>query len=209
MTRVALVGRRPFQDVLFLACDASFGFSARTNDKPRFSSAVRSVLAVATCTGLPDSLPSQAFNSSGVVVTKRPWLRSGIPSAAQRCTTEVGSPRNVAICCQPVSASGGGVFERRFFSFAMSIPLNPDHRHFRSSALACASRANVGKRDHRLSCSRLRLRVISARIGALFSCLGEFLLLGPARRDVVVHAILLLIRPFCVMSLSHGFGLMS
>jgi len=40
---------------------------------------------VATCSGLPDSLPSQAFlNASGVVVTNRPWRRTGIPSEAQR-----------------------------------------------------------------------------------------------------------------------------
>ena len=40
---------------------------------------------MATCSGLPDSLPSQAFlNASGVVVTNRPWRRTGIPSEAQR-----------------------------------------------------------------------------------------------------------------------------
>jgi hypothetical protein len=44
-------------------------FSWRTYDRPRFSSEVRSVLSVAACTGLPDSFPSYAFSSSGVVST--------------------------------------------------------------------------------------------------------------------------------------------
>src|SRR5579864_9304359 len=65
-------------------------FSRRKNERPRFNSAVRSVSAVATCTGLPDSFPSHAFNSVGVVVTKRPSRRTGIPSDAQRCTTAAG-----------------------------------------------------------------------------------------------------------------------
>ena len=45
------------------------GFLFRTNESPRFNSAVKSVSSVATCTGLPDSFPSQALSSSGVVST--------------------------------------------------------------------------------------------------------------------------------------------
>jgi len=80
-------------------------FSRRTNESPRFSSAVRSVLSVATCTGFPDSFPSQAFSSWGVVLTNRPWHRTGIPSDAHRWTTEVGSPKKAATCCQPFRIS--------------------------------------------------------------------------------------------------------
>src|ERR1700756_1857654 len=76
--------------------------SRRTKESPRSNSAVRSVFSVATCTGLPDSLPSQALSSLGVVSTYRPCRRTGIPSDAQRWTTEVGSPKKAAICCQPV-----------------------------------------------------------------------------------------------------------
>lgn len=75
---------------------------------PRFNSEVRSDWKVATCTGLPDSRLSQLFNCAAVVVTKRPCSETGIPSDAQRLTTETGSPRNVAICFQPFSASGWG-----------------------------------------------------------------------------------------------------
>jgi hypothetical protein len=41
-----------------------------------------------------------------VVLTNRPCRRTGIPSDAHLCTTEVGSPRKAAICCQPLSSSG-------------------------------------------------------------------------------------------------------
>jgi hypothetical protein len=59
-------------------------FLSRTKDKPRLSSAERSVSSVATCIGLPDSFPSHAFNSSAEVLTNLPSCWTGIPSAAQR-----------------------------------------------------------------------------------------------------------------------------
>jgi hypothetical protein len=51
---------RPCYGFAFLATAIGFflglsGFSLRTNESPRFSSAVRSVFSVTTCTGLPDS----------------------------------------------------------------------------------------------------------------------------------------------------------
>lgn len=46
--------------------------SRRRKDIPRFSSAVRSVSLVATCTGFPDSRSNQAFSWSGVVVMYLP-----------------------------------------------------------------------------------------------------------------------------------------
>jgi hypothetical protein len=60
-------------DFAFLVSVAFFGvfrdFSLRMKDSPRFSSAERSVFSVATCTGLPDSFPSQTLSSSSVVST--------------------------------------------------------------------------------------------------------------------------------------------
>jgi hypothetical protein len=76
-------------------------FSRRTNESPRFNSAVKSVSSVATCTGLPDSFPSQALSSSGVVSTYRPCRRTGIPSDAQRWTTEAGSPKRPRFAANP------------------------------------------------------------------------------------------------------------
>jgi hypothetical protein len=97
-------------------------FSRRTKANPRFSSAARSVSSVATCTGLPDSLPSQAFNSSGVVVTNLIWRRTGIPSDAHRWTTEADWPKNATICCQPVRASASTFNAARFFArFGITI----------------------------------------------------------------------------------------
>ena len=46
--------------------------SRRRKEIPRFSSAVRSVSLVATCTGFPDSRSNQAFSWSGVVVMYLP-----------------------------------------------------------------------------------------------------------------------------------------
>jgi hypothetical protein len=77
----------------------------RRNATPRFNSEVRSVSGVTTCTGLPDSRLSQAFKSAGEVATNRPCVDTGIPSAAQRFTTDVGSPKYLAICFQPFSVS--------------------------------------------------------------------------------------------------------
>jgi hypothetical protein len=67
-------------------------FSLGTNESPRLSSAVRSKSAVATCRGLPDSFPSHVFSSAGVVVTDRPWRRTGIPSAAPDGLRVTASP---------------------------------------------------------------------------------------------------------------------
>ena len=95
----------------------------RTNNIPRLSSAVRSVLSVATCTGFPDSRLSHWFSSSAVVVTYRPCLRTGIPCAAHLCTTEVGSPRKVAICCHPLRSPGSRVpaFLLTCFAIRLSV----------------------------------------------------------------------------------------
>ncbi len=57
---------------------------------------------MATCTGLPDYRPIQAFNCSGELVTNRPCSETGIPCDAQRLITETGSPRNSAIWCHPL-----------------------------------------------------------------------------------------------------------
>jgi hypothetical protein len=103
-------------------------FSRRTNESPRFSSAVRSVFSVATCTGLPDSFPSQALSSSGVVSTYRPCRRTGIPSDAQRWTTDAGSPKKAAICCQPVSVSGRVSGASCFFARCGMICSQPNNR---------------------------------------------------------------------------------
>jgi hypothetical protein len=84
------------------------GSSRRMNERPRFSSAVRSVLSVATCTGLPDSCPSQRFNSLEEVETNWPSRCRGIPSAAHRLTTDTGSPKKSEICFQPFRGSSCG-----------------------------------------------------------------------------------------------------
>jgi hypothetical protein len=52
-----------------------FGFrnkmeGSKRRESPCFNSAVKSVFSVATGTGLPDSFPSQALSSSGVVSTE-------------------------------------------------------------------------------------------------------------------------------------------
>jgi hypothetical protein len=108
------------QSVCFFVAFGSL--SRRTNARPRFSSAARSVSSVATCTDLPDSLPSHAFNSSGVVVTNRPWRRTGIPSEAQRWTTAAGWPKKAEICFQPVRASASTFDAACFFArFDMAI----------------------------------------------------------------------------------------
>jgi hypothetical protein len=65
---------------------------------------------------LPDSFPSQALSSSGVVSTWRPWRRTGIPSDAHLWTTDVGSPKNAAIWLQPVSGCGSVFLAARFFA---------------------------------------------------------------------------------------------
>ena len=101
-----LAGSQEGEEKIHQAACFDFRALPRANDSPRLSSAVRSDSSVATCTGLPDSLPSQEFSSSEVVAMKRPWRRTGIPSEAQRLTTETGSPRKVAICCQPLRITG-------------------------------------------------------------------------------------------------------
>jgi len=78
----------------------------RDESRRVLASAVRSASGGMTCTGLPDSRPSHAFNCSGEVTTDRPWREIGIPVRAHRCTTEIGSPKNDAICRQPLSVSG-------------------------------------------------------------------------------------------------------
>src|SRR5262245_43059849 len=55
-------------------------FCSRTYDRLRFNSAASSVSGVTTWIAFPDSLPSQAFNCSGVVVTSLPIFVTGIPS---------------------------------------------------------------------------------------------------------------------------------
>src|SRR5215472_6166227 len=69
----------------------------------RFNSEPRSVSAVTTCTGLPDSRPSHALNCSGELDTNRPSSLTGMPSDLQRFTTETGCPRNSAISFHPFS----------------------------------------------------------------------------------------------------------
>src|ERR1700720_349514 len=103
------------------------------NERPRLSSAVRSVFSVATCTGLPDSFPSQAFNSLEEVKTNGPSRCKGIPSAAHRLTTDTGSPKNSEICFQPFRDSGCGLpfgLSTRFWVFGIVIPFNRSQRHF-------------------------------------------------------------------------------
>jgi hypothetical protein len=61
-------------------------------------------------------------DSSGVVLTNRPWRRTGIPSDAHRWTTEAGWPKKAAMFCQPVSASNSFLGVSRFLTrFRMTI----------------------------------------------------------------------------------------
>src|SRR5580698_1479250 len=102
------------------------------NERPRFSSAVRSVFSVATCTGLPESLPSQLFNSSGEVETNWPSRWKGIPSAAHRLITDRGSPKNSEICFQPFrvwDCAGLFDFSTCFRGFGIVTSFNRNQRH--------------------------------------------------------------------------------
>src|SRR5260370_34241256 len=103
--------RHPLLYAAFLLCPACL----RTNASPRFSSAPRSVPAVASWTDSPaDSRPSQVFSSLREDSTYLPWRWTGIPSVAQRCATETGCPRKAAICCHPLSMSGSALGCLRF-----------------------------------------------------------------------------------------------
>ena len=92
----------------------------RTNESPRLSSEPRSVDGCAICTGSPaDSRPSQTFSSCAFATIRRPSWATGIPDFAQRCTTEIGWPRNAAMAGQPFNTSDSA-FATGFLTLAMS-----------------------------------------------------------------------------------------